>query len=175
MLRSRFESLPEAFNERLIPSDANKSKGFRAAFSSRPKVFVSIVRLGIMGRSLTVQQSINLFHLTLFCFQASGDEREREKRAARFAQMWNVIITSFREEDLIDNREMDLLLVPYCKDRELNIFQWPPFLLASKVVHLALIDFSTYYFCGFRNLLFICFIVDPNSTGYGSRQWWKRS
>jgi hypothetical protein len=47
--------------------------------------------------------------------------------------MWNLIITSFREEDLIDNREMDLLLVPYCKDRELNIFQWPPFLLASKV------------------------------------------
>jgi hypothetical protein len=52
--------------------------------------------------------------------------------------MWNVIITSFREEDLIDNREMDLLLVPYCKDRELDIFQWPPFLLASKVAHLAL-------------------------------------
>lgn len=49
--------------------------------------------------------------------------------------MWNLIITSFREEDLIDNREMDLLLVPYCKDRELNIFQWPPFLLASKVHH----------------------------------------
>ncbi|AQK80759.1 Putative glycosyl transferase family protein [Zea mays] len=71
MLRSRFESLPEAFNERLIPSDANKSKGLRAAFSSRPK--------------------------------ASGDERQKEKRAARFAQMWNVIITSFREEDLIDN------------------------------------------------------------------------
>jgi hypothetical protein len=50
--------------------------------------------------------------------------------------MWNVIITSFREEDLIDNREMDLLLVPYCKDRELDIFQWPPFLLASKVLPL---------------------------------------
>jgi len=55
MLRSRFESLPEAFNERLIPSDANKSKGLRAAFSSRPKVFVSIVRLGIMSRSLAVE------------------------------------------------------------------------------------------------------------------------
>jgi callose synthase len=47
--------------------------------------------------------------------------------------MWNAIITSFREEDLIDNREKDLLLVPDCKDRELDIFQWPPFLLASKV------------------------------------------
>jgi hypothetical protein len=55
MLRSRFESLPEAFNERLIPSDANKSKGLRAAFLSRPKVFVSIVRPGIMSRSLAVQ------------------------------------------------------------------------------------------------------------------------
>jgi hypothetical protein len=54
MLRSRFESLPEAFNERLIPSDANKSKGLRAAFSSRPKVFVSIVRLCIMSRPLAV-------------------------------------------------------------------------------------------------------------------------
>uniref|UniRef100_J3MHU9 1,3-beta-glucan synthase n=1 Tax=Oryza brachyantha TaxID=4533 RepID=J3MHU9_ORYBR len=102
MLRSRFESLPEAFNEHLIPSDSHKSKGLRAAFSGKPS-------------------------------KTSGDEQEKEKVAARFAQMWNLIITSFREEDLIDNREMDLLLVPYCKDRELNIFQWPPFLLASKI------------------------------------------
>ncbi|KAF0902192.1 hypothetical protein E2562_014435 [Oryza meyeriana var. granulata] len=102
MLRSRFESLPEAFNEHLIPSDSHKSKGLRAVFSGKPS-------------------------------KTSGDEQEKEKVAARFAQMWNLIITSFREEDLIDNREMDLLLVPYCKDRELNIFQWPPFLLASKI------------------------------------------
>ncbi|KAK1611629.1 hypothetical protein QYE76_035302 [Lolium multiflorum] len=89
MLRSRFESLPCAFNKLLIPSDLTKP--------------------------------------------SSDDEQEKDKIAARFAQMWNVIITSFREEDLIDNREMDLLLVPYCKDRELDIFQWPPFLLASKI------------------------------------------
>ena len=84
------------------------------------------------------------------------------KDSARFAQMWNKIITSFRDEDLISNkyhanllgiielyfifrldkqsdiqnREMDLLLVPYTADRDLNdlnIVQWPPFLLASKV------------------------------------------
>ncbi|CAL5333124.1 unnamed protein product [Camellia sinensis] len=36
-----------------------------------------------------------------------------EKAAARFAQLWNTIINSFREEDLISDREMDLLLVPY--------------------------------------------------------------
>ncbi|CAM0908545.1 unnamed protein product [Alopecurus aequalis] len=102
MLRSRFDSLPSAFNKLLVPSDAHKSKGFRAAFASK-------------------------------LAKPSDDEQEKDKIAARFAQMWNLIITSFREEDLIDNREMDLLLVPYCKDRELNIFQWPPFLLASKI------------------------------------------
>lgn len=31
-------------------------------------------------------------------------------------------------------REMDLLLVPYWADRDLELIQWPPFLLASKVV-----------------------------------------
>jgi callose synthase len=34
-------------------------------------------------------------------FQVSTD---KEKEAARFAQLWNKIITSLREEDLIDNR-----------------------------------------------------------------------
>ncbi|KAL6630116.1 hypothetical protein ACP70R_029881 [Stipagrostis hirtigluma subsp. patula] len=29
-------------------------------------------------------------------------------------------------------REKDLLLVPYCKDRDMEIIQWPPFLLDSK-------------------------------------------
>ncbi|XP_056169325.1 callose synthase 3-like [Syzygium oleosum] len=54
---------------------------------------------------------------------------------ARFAQLWNTIISSFREEDLISEREMNLLLVPYCADRELEgITQWPPFLLAGKIL-----------------------------------------
>ncbi|AQK76463.1 Callose synthase 3 [Zea mays] len=65
--------------------------------------------------------------------ETSEDTREQEKIAARFAQIWNLIITSFREEDLIDDREKDLLLVPYCKDRDMDIIQWPPFLLASKI------------------------------------------
>ncbi|EEC74308.1 hypothetical protein OsI_09576 [Oryza sativa Indica Group] len=102
MLRSRFESLPKAFNQRLIPSDSNKRRGIRAAFSSKPT-------------------------------KTPEDSKEEEKIAARFAQIWNLIITSFREEDLIDNREKDLLLVPYCKDRDMDIIQWPPFLLASKI------------------------------------------
>ncbi|EXB36810.1 Callose synthase 5 [Morus notabilis] len=52
----------------------------------------------------------------------------RRSEAAKFAQLWNEVICSFREEDLIN-----LLLVPYSSDPGLKIIQWPPFLLASKI------------------------------------------
>ncbi|XP_061367624.1 callose synthase 3-like [Gastrolobium bilobum] len=101
MLRSRFQSLPGAFNASLIPEETKepKKKGLKAAFSHR---FAEI-------------------------------PSNKGKEPARFAQLWNQIITSFREEDLISNREMDLLLVPYWADTQLNLIQWPPFLLASKI------------------------------------------
>ena len=45
MLRSRFESLPKAFNQCLIPSDTSKKRGFRAAFSSKPsKVWILVLQ-----------------------------------------------------------------------------------------------------------------------------------
>ncbi|KAK9078560.1 hypothetical protein SSX86_002617 [Deinandra increscens subsp. villosa] len=62
-----------------------------------------------------------------------GTLPSKEKEAARFAQIWNKIITSFREEDLINNSEMDLLLAPHYLDRELDLVQWPLFLLAGKI------------------------------------------
>ncbi|XP_030967643.1 callose synthase 2-like [Quercus lobata] len=100
MLRSRFESLPGAFNACLIPVERNektKKKGLKATFSSK--------------------------------FEIPSD---KGKNAAQFAQLWNRIISSFREEDLITNWEMDLLLVPYWASG-LDLIQWPPFLLASKI------------------------------------------
>ncbi|XP_042024280.1 callose synthase 5-like [Salvia splendens] len=97
MLRSRFMSLPGAFNTQLVPSDKAKKKGFS--------------------------------------FSKSFDQVTASKRgeATKFAQLWNDVICSFREEDLISDREMDLLLVPYSSDPNLKIIQWPPFLLASKI------------------------------------------
>ncbi|EPS57375.1 hypothetical protein M569_17443, partial [Genlisea aurea] len=99
MLRSRFHSLPGAFNDRLIPSEKNElPKGLISRFSRKfPEI-----------------------------------QSNKDKKAARFSQIWNKIIECFRDEDLINNREMNLLLVPYCADRELDHIQWPPFLLASK-------------------------------------------
>nr|GEV80223.1 callose synthase 3 [Tanacetum cinerariifolium] len=102
MLRSRFQSLPGAFNCCLVPPekrDQVKKKGLKATLSRHYDRLPS----------------------------------HKEKEAARFAQLWNAIITSFREEDLINNREMNLLLVPYWADRDLDLIQWPLFLLASKI------------------------------------------
>ncbi|XP_075501475.1 callose synthase 5-like isoform X1 [Primulina tabacum] len=97
MLRSRFQSLPGAFNTYLVPSDKTRKRGF-----SLSKRFTEVTA-------------------------------SRRCEAAKFAQLWNEIICSFREEDLISDREMDLLLVPYSSDPSLKLIQWPPFLLASKI------------------------------------------
>ncbi|KAK4855721.1 hypothetical protein QYF36_010219 [Acer negundo] len=151
MLRSRFQSLPGAFNASLIPEERSepKKKGLRATLS----------------RNFAEIPSSN-----------------KEQEAARFAQLWNKIISSFREEDFISDKEMDLLLVPYWADRDLDLIQWPPFLLASKIP-IALdmakdsngkdrelkkrIEADNYMSCAvqecyasFRNI--ICFLVQGN-------------
>ncbi|KAF8090598.1 hypothetical protein N665_0472s0027 [Sinapis alba] len=55
------------------------------------------------------------------------------KEAHQFSQMWNTIISSFREEDLICDREKELMLMPCWTDPDLKFFCWPIFLLASKI------------------------------------------
>ncbi|GFP95013.1 callose synthase 5 [Phtheirospermum japonicum] len=97
MLRSRFQSLPGAFNTSLVPFEKTRKRGF---FHSKNNKKVAT---------------------------------NKRSEAAKFAQLWNDVICSFREEDLISDREMDLLLVPYSCDPGLKIIQWPPFLLASKI------------------------------------------
>ncbi|XP_076955761.1 callose synthase 2-like [Bidens hawaiensis] len=100
MLRSRFQSLPGAFNDCLIPAEDSES--------------IKKENDDTLARIL-------------------DKERTKKVSTARFAQMWNKIITCFREEDLISNREKDLLLMPQWADFDWNLIQWPPFLLASKL------------------------------------------
>ncbi|KAF4373230.1 hypothetical protein G4B88_007243 [Cannabis sativa] len=64
--------------------------------------------------------------------QKNLDPSQVRKNIANFSQVWNEFIYSMREEDLISNRDRDLLLVPYCSN-EVSVVQWPPFLLASKI------------------------------------------
>ncbi|KAL8139202.1 hypothetical protein V2J09_005203 [Rumex salicifolius] len=116
LLRSRFQSLPQAFNKWLIP----------AAKEDDAKKGSSSDQLSSRHQKVNFEQPRNKVQVDSLKFT-------KEKESEKFAQMWNKMISSFREEDMINNREMDLLLVPYSSDRELNLTQWPPFLLANKI------------------------------------------
>uniref|UniRef100_A0A0E0NCD2 1,3-beta-glucan synthase n=1 Tax=Oryza rufipogon TaxID=4529 RepID=A0A0E0NCD2_ORYRU len=50
----------------------------------------------------------------------------------KFALVWNQIINSFRSEDLISNREMDLMTMPMSLEHRSGSIRWPMFLLAKK-------------------------------------------
>ena len=65
---------------------------------------------------------------------------------------------------------MDLLLVPYWADRELDLIQWPPFLLASKVCSFSLLYANFLPSIPFIHLviLFVAMcLLDPNCIRYG--------
>ncbi|CAD6209279.1 unnamed protein product [Miscanthus lutarioriparius] len=65
---------------------------------------------------------------------SSGQETELNKfDASRFSPFWNEIVRNLREEDYINNFELELLLMPKNDVEVLPIVQWPLFLLASKV------------------------------------------
>ncbi|KAG2676273.1 hypothetical protein I3760_12G045500 [Carya illinoinensis] len=99
MLRSRFHSLPCAFNLRLIaPSSRNDYKK----------------RIGFF---------LNRFQRV---------SKNKKNSFSRFALVWNQIINKFRLEDLISNRELDLMKIPMASETFSGSDCWPVFLLAYK-------------------------------------------
>ncbi|KAF7112669.1 hypothetical protein RHSIM_RhsimUnG0205500 [Rhododendron simsii] len=98
MMRSRFQSLPSAFNTCLVPPPSNKGKKRSCLFRQR-----------FLKASETEKNSI-----------------------VKFVLVWNQIISSFREEDLISNREMDLMKIPVSSELFSGVVRWPVFLLANK-------------------------------------------
>lgn len=58
---------------------------------------------------------------------------ENEKNGvAKFALVWNQIIGCFRAEDLINNREMELMAIPLSTELLSGLVRWPVFLIANK-------------------------------------------
>ncbi|OIV92479.1 hypothetical protein TanjilG_02242 [Lupinus angustifolius] len=98
MLRSRFDSLPSAFNVCLIPPSTKRGKKKRKGFLSN-------------------------------IFQKMPGEK---KAIAKFVVVWNQIINHLRLEDLISNREMDLMMMPMSSELFSGKVRWPVFLLANK-------------------------------------------
>ncbi|TVU33247.1 hypothetical protein EJB05_25038 [Eragrostis curvula] len=101
MVRSRFCTLPEAFNTSLVPRSIPKEKnGILPSFLEK-KIFKKLGK----------------------------DERHDP---TKFALVWNQIINSFRSEDLISNRELDLMIMPMSLEHSSGSIRWPLFLLAKK-------------------------------------------
>ncbi|XWS10813.1 hypothetical protein CRYUN_Cryun38cG0030100 [Craigia yunnanensis] len=98
MLRSRFHSLPSAFNLCLIPPLSKNGQ------KSRTKSFFQ----------------------NIFCKVSKSEVLDQ-----KFILVWNQIISTFRSEDLISNREMDLMTIP-TSGLFPGIIRWPIFLLANK-------------------------------------------
>uniref|UniRef100_A0A1D1Z005 1,3-beta-glucan synthase n=1 Tax=Anthurium amnicola TaxID=1678845 RepID=A0A1D1Z005_9ARAE len=64
---------------------------------------------------------------------SSGQNFDANKfDAAKFSPFWNEIIKALREEDYLNNSEMDLLIMPK-NSGSLPLVQWPLFLLVSKI------------------------------------------
>ncbi|CAO2037869.1 unnamed protein product [Urochloa humidicola] len=101
MVRSRFSTLPEAFNRSLVPPAMPQEK--RGMFPSflEKKIFKKL------GKAERLDPT-------------------------KFALVWNQIIISFRSEDLISNREMDLMTMPMSLQHSPSSIRWPLFLLAKK-------------------------------------------
>ncbi|KHG09908.1 Putative callose synthase 8 [Gossypium arboreum] len=61
-----------------------------------------------------------------------GEVSKSEVLDQKFVLVWNQIISNFRSEDLISNREMDLMTIP-TSGLFPEFIRWPIFLLANKV------------------------------------------
>ncbi|KAL0399594.1 UNVERIFIED_CONTAM: putative callose synthase 8 [Sesamum radiatum] len=100
MLRSKFDTLPSAFNDCLLaPQGKDNKEGIK----------------------------------NWLCHPGFLKALDKKKGGVlKFALVWNQIISSFREEDLISNREMDLMKMPISSELISNQVRWPVFLLANK-------------------------------------------
>ncbi|KAL6283334.1 hypothetical protein ACE6H2_014263 [Prunus campanulata] len=99
MLRSRFHSLPSAFNISLIPPSSRNDQKRKTGFFHNKFIKVS---------------------------------KTEKNGVAKFVLVWNQIINNFRMEDLINNRELDLMTMPMSSELFSGIVRWPVFLLANK-------------------------------------------
>ncbi|PON35895.1 Glycosyl transferase, partial [Trema orientale] len=57
---------------------------------------------------------------------------ENTKQKELVSLVWNEFINSMRQEDIITNRDRDLLLFPHCSE-DVPVVRWPPFLLLKKI------------------------------------------
>lgn len=79
------------------------------------------------------REAIHRFNLRYGLGQAYKKIESSQVEATRFALIWNEIMIIFREEDLISDRELELLeLPPNCW--KIRVIRWPCFLLCNELL-----------------------------------------
>ncbi|VFQ62052.1 unnamed protein product [Cuscuta campestris] len=79
------------------------------------------------------KESVNGIDRFLFHQSFHKDSESKKNGVVNFVLAWNQIIYSFREEDLISNREMDLMKMPVSSELFSGQIRWPVFLLANQL------------------------------------------
>eukprot|EP00250_Pteridium_aquilinum_P011201 c19900_g1_i1 orf=712-6561(-) len=135
MLKSRFRPLSGAFNANLVSTTDEDSayshhRGFSLRKSYRPldelyKQHGQNVEMSQMSPDEESQS--HEMDIARTVYEAAHVE------VAKFSQLWNAVIQTMREEDYLDNEEMELLLIPYSPDANINYIPWPAFLLRNKI------------------------------------------
>ncbi|XP_010525558.1 PREDICTED: putative callose synthase 6 isoform X2 [Tarenaya hassleriana] len=112
---------------------------FSTLFGGIHGAFSHLGEIRTLGMLRSRFESIPIaFSRTLMPSSKQGVRRKHEddfvdqKNITNFSQVWNEFIYSMRSEDLISDRDRDLLLVP-SSSGDVSVIQWPPFLLASKI------------------------------------------
>ncbi|KAG0630739.1 hypothetical protein M758_1G200900 [Ceratodon purpureus] len=110
-LKLRFQIFPSAFQFSLMPMDDSVHRSVWAGAKDLLK------RLSLRYGWSSVYEKVEWGQI----------------EGGRFAHVWNMIIQTFREEDLISDREVELMEIPRGAWR-LSVFQWPSTLLANEIL-----------------------------------------
>ncbi|XP_074588343.1 LOW QUALITY PROTEIN: putative callose synthase 8 [Curcuma longa] len=102
MVKSRFHLLPSRFNVFFVPHSSQSQKEDKGSFRD------------------FLQNKI------------FKDSKLAKADIPKFSFVWNQIVSSFRSEDLISNRDMDLMIMPLPSNLTSQFIRWPLFLLTSK-------------------------------------------
>ncbi|KAL0743640.1 hypothetical protein Bca4012_085153 [Brassica carinata] len=98
----------------------------RGRFHTLPSAFnASLIPHTIKDEKRRKQRGFFPFN---FCRGSDGQKNSM----AKFVLVWNQVINSFRTEDLISNKELDLMTMPMSSEVLSGIIRWPIFLLANK-------------------------------------------
>ncbi|WOH13573.1 hypothetical protein DCAR_0833083 [Daucus carota subsp. sativus] len=99
-------------------------------FNLMPTEHVLQSRVNILSK---IQDGINRFKLRYGLGRPFKKLETNEAEAHKFELMWNEIILTFREEDILSDQEVELLELPK-STWDIRVIRWPCFLLCNELL-----------------------------------------